>query len=130
MVESEGRRLSLDAAVDVFRSMPEGCQLASLHPELAQIDASRDSLLEPVFWCFSAGDRNLLHSFQLGQNPGLGITDIQSPYGYGGPLSNCDDAPFLGMADDRFQLWARENSVVAEFLRFHPLISQRKWYAG
>ena len=130
MVESKGHRLSLPGAVDVFRTMPGECQLASLHPELVEIDAKRDALLEPVFWCFRADDRHLLHSFQLGQNPGLEIKDIQSPYGYGGPLSNSDDAPFLKMADDAFRLWARENSVVAEFLRFHPLISQRKWYAG
>jgi hypothetical protein len=130
MVESKGQRLSLSGAVDVFRTMPGACQLASLHPQLAEIDAKRDALLEPVYWCFRAGDRQLLHSFHLGQNPGLAIKDIQSPYGYGGPLSNSDDAPFLKMADEAFRLWAHENSVVAEFLRFHPLISQRKWYAG
>jgi hypothetical protein len=130
MAESEGRRLPLEAAVDVFRTMPGDCQLASLHPELVAVDASRDVLLEPVYWCFSAGDRRLLHSFLLGKNPGLAIKDIQSPYGYGGPLSNSDDSQFLRMADDAFMHWARENSVVAEFLRFHPLISHRKWYAG
>jgi hypothetical protein len=130
LVESKGQRLSLKEAVEVFRAMPREYQLASLHPELVEIDAKRDALLEPVYWCFSADDRHLLHSFHLGENPGLEIKDIQSPYGYGGPLSNSDDASFLKMADDAFRLWAREHSVVAEFLRFHPLISQRQWYAG
>ncbi len=71
-----------------------------------------------------------MHSFQLGDNPGLAIKDIQSAYGYGGPISNTDDPQFLTTADHAFKQWARDNSVIAEFLRFHPLIPHGKWYAG
>ena len=130
MTPAEGRQLSVTDAVKAFQTMPAELQLASLHPELVEIDAKRDALLQPVYWCFRVDDQVLLHSFQLGDNPGLAIRDIQSAYGYGGPLSNTDDPGFLRMADDAFKLWARDQSVVAEFLRLHPLMAQSKWYSG
>lgn len=130
MTPSEGRQLPLSEAAAVFREMPPESQLASLHPALVEIDAKRDALLQPVHWRFRDGVRVFAHSFQLGDNPGLAVRDIQSAYGYGGPLSNTDDPGFLRAADESFQAWAREKSVVAEFLRLHPLAAQSKWYAG
>jgi hypothetical protein len=130
MTESRGCQLSLREAVEVFQGMPAEWQLASLHPEMVELDAKRDVLLQPVYWCFRADDQCLIHSFQLGDNPGLAIKDIQSAYGYGGPLSNTDNPQFLKIADGALSQWAQSNSVVAEFLRFHPLIPHGKWYSG
>ena len=90
----------------------------------------KDALLQPVYWCYRAGANCLLHCFHLGDNPGLGVKDIQSTYGYGGPLSNTDDRQFLQLADTAFGRWALDQAVVAEFLRFHPLIPHDRWYSG
>jgi hypothetical protein len=130
LTESHHRELSLREAIDFFKTIPAHLQLASLHPQMVEIDASRDALLHPIYWCFEAGDRRLMHSFQLADNPGLDIRDIQSAYGYGGPLSNSDDREFLKAAELAFAHWARGNSVIAEFLRFHPLVPHSKWYTG
>jgi hypothetical protein len=130
LTEFRERQLSLREAIDAFQTIPVQWQLASLHPQMVAIDASRDALFHPVYWCFEAGDRRLLHSFQLIDNPGLTIRDIQSAYGYGGPISNSDDREFLRAADLAFAQWARGNDVIAEFLRFHPLVPHGKWYAG
>ena len=110
--------------------MPAQWQLASLHPEMVELDARRDALLQPVFWCYEDSDQCLMHNFQLGDNPELGIKDIQSAYGYGGPISNSDDPEFVRMAEHSLAEWAQDNSVVAEFLRFHPLVPHPKWYQG
>lgn len=130
MTEHSGAQLSLAEAASTFRGMPARWQLASLHPQLVELDAMRDRLLRPVHWCFRAGERVLLHSFHLGANPGLGVTDIQSATGYGGPLSNSDDPAFLRDADTAARRWAAEHGVVAEFLRFHPMVPHARWYAG
>jgi hypothetical protein len=122
--------MSLREAIDVFQTIPAQWQLASLHPQIVEIDASRDALLHPIYWCFEAGDRRLMHSFQLADNPGLAIRDIQSAYGYGGPLSNSDNREFLKAAELAFAQWARGKDVIAEFLRFHPLVPHGKWYTG
>ncbi len=130
MIASKGRELSLCEAVSIFQTMPAEWQLASLHPGMVEIDAARENLLRPVHWCFQQGHLCFIHSFHLCSNPGLAINDIQSAYGYGGPLSNTDDATFLNSAAHAFSRWAHDNSVLAEFLRFHPLVPHRRWYAG
>jgi hypothetical protein len=53
--------------------------------------------------------------------------DVETPYGYGGPLSNTDDASFLASANQSFAAWCRQNRVVAEFVRLHPLIGNQRW---
>lgn len=48
--------------------------------------------------------------------------DIETVYGYTGPLSTTDARGFLTAAGDRFQQYCRENHVATEFVRFHPII--------
>lgn len=48
--------------------------------------------------------------------------DIESQYGYGGPLSNCPDADFIKEAGEAFVDWCASQQIVAEFVRFHPLL--------
>ncbi len=55
-----------------------------------------------------------------------GLRDIGSPMGFGGPLirqrtSEEAVAAFRAALDD----WCRENDVVSEFVRFHPLLETR-----
>lgn len=130
MPPATGRALTLAEAVAIFRTLPPAWQVASLHPEMVAADARRDPGLHPVYWCYQEGARCVLHSFHLESTPELEVADIQSAYGYGGPIAN-DDAPdFLQRADQAFSAWAREQGVIAEFLRFHPLVAHERWYAG
>lgn len=52
----------------------------------------------------------------------------ESAYGYGGPLTEAPDPDDLAMADDAFCDWARANGIVAEFVRFHPLLDTHRWF--
>ena len=60
-----------------------------------------------------------------------GYLDITSAYGYGGPLvSTPDGGPadatrrvrLLGLFRAEFSAWCREQRIVSEFIRFHPLL--------
>jgi hypothetical protein len=53
--------------------------------------------------------------------------DIQSQYGYAGPLANTDDSKFLASAHTAFSDWCQESRVVAEFVRLHPLMENERW---
>jgi hypothetical protein len=130
LVKFDHRQLALHEATEVFQTLPAQWQLASLHPRMVQVDAEKDPLLCPVHWCFQVDDYCFIHSFQLANNPGLAVRDIQSAYGYGGPLSNTSAPEFLKAAQIAFVGWARENNVIAEFLRFHPLVPHANWYSG
>jgi hypothetical protein len=59
-----------------------------------------------------------------------GLHDIESPYGYAGPLSSSDDPEFLAAARSALDQWCSENRILAEFTTFHPLLSNEKWMAG
>lgn len=48
--------------------------------------------------------------------------DIETPYGYGGPLSTTDDESFLLNAWTAFGEFAASEKIIAGFFRFHPLL--------
>lgn len=60
----------------------------------------------------------------------IGYYDIQSPYGYGGPLSNSDDEEFLDKAWKIYTDWCMEQHVLVEFIRFHPALKNYNYYRG
>lgn len=59
-----------------------------------------------------------------------GLCDIETAYGYGGPLCNSEDSGFLARAHGAFDEWSQANKVVAEFVRFHPILGNQKWSPG
>jgi Acetyltransferase (GNAT) domain len=81
---------------------------------------------------FTHGDTLVLYPFllrDLGEVPCLGrsfagLSDIQTPYGYGGPLihRHATDEHAVRLFRQAFVAWCREHGVVSEFIRFHPLL--------
>jgi len=58
-----------------------------------------------------------------------GLQDIQSAYGYGGPVVNSsgEDPQLLEEAWRLFSEWRTSEQVVSEFVRFHPLLDNVRW---
>ncbi|MFH1380008.1 MAG: GNAT family N-acetyltransferase [bacterium] len=48
--------------------------------------------------------------------------DIESAYGYGGPLVNSSDDQFCSRAWHKFYDYCSQNMIVCGFVRFHPLL--------
>jgi hypothetical protein len=57
------------------------------------------------------------------------LYDIQSPYGYGGPVVNeaGEDKTFLFAVWQVFSDWCVSAGIVGEFCRFHPLLDNNLW---
>ena len=56
------------------------------------------------------------------------LCDVQSPYGYGGPLVVGAEAGFLGRAWRLIrEIWLHDGEVAA-FLRGHPLVANEGWF--
>ena len=53
--------------------------------------------------------------------------DIETVYGYTGPLSTTADPDFINEAWRLFSDWCRERNVVAEFIRFNPLLDNTRY---
>ena len=49
-------------------------------------------------------------------------SDIETVYGYGGPLVNSTDGEFNKEFEAAFLKYCQDDNIVAEFVRFHPLI--------
>jgi len=73
------------------------------------------------------GDSVWFHVFLLNPIPDTDYFDIQTPYGYGGPLTNNSDPDFIFEASQAFGEWARSNRVVCEFIRFHPILKNESF---
>ncbi len=81
----------------------------------------RDALLEPVFILYEDARGFWLHAAHLARIPGGDGFDLQSSYGYGGPVSNCDVASFRADAWRAYGQFCKDTGVVVEFVRLHPL---------
>jgi hypothetical protein len=59
-------------------------------------------------------------------NPNSSLYDIETVYGYSGPLCKSHDAGFLPRAWAAFADWCRDQQIIAEFIRFHPLLQNHR----
>jgi hypothetical protein len=48
------------------------------------------------------------------------LYDLETPYGYGGPISNSDNEGFLSRAFDAYKAHCIKHKIVCEFIRLHP----------
>lgn len=60
--------------------------------------------------------------------------DISTPYGYGGPMimelkEGCQEKLLQGFAD-RFADYCRQEHIISEFIRFHPIANNAKDFAS
>lgn len=58
----------------------------------------------------------------------MGLSDIESAYGYAGPISTSDNQEFLKQARCALEGWCRGEKIVAEFVRFHPLLKTESFF--
>jgi hypothetical protein len=82
---------------------------------------------------FEKDDEIALYPFLLNSVNNLGYEldneyyDIQGAYGYNGVVSSSNGEGFINEFYRIFQEYCKENSVIAEFTRFHPLIKNKNF---
>jgi lipid II:glycine glycyltransferase (peptidoglycan interpeptide bridge formation enzyme) len=52
--------------------------------------------------------------------------DFETPYGYGGPITNCADVAWVSAALSEMRAFFIRENYVAGFIRFHPLLNNVK----
>lgn len=117
-------------AESTFALLPDVFKNPYFHPRFIKADALRNRDLQPKFFVYQEGEALYYYAFHLGLVPGTEFRDIQAPYPYGGPLSSSSDTGFLTRAGQEFEHWCREEKVLAEFVRFHPLVENWRFFAG
>lgn len=124
--------LNIDQARSVFEALPAGLQMPTLHPEYVAVDAQRNSTdLIPFFWWDTEEGCSLFHAGHVSNIPDTDFRDIQSAYGYGGPIwHGTKDVDLRSRLWHRYDLWCRQSSIVVEFLRFHPMLDSWRDFPG
>ncbi len=129
----------LDAAIDaeewrcMLRQLPPQLQDTYFLPEYSSLYLFNPDIRSLLF-VYQKSGRIWAYSFMLQRIASIGeqvldqeLFDIETPYGYGGPISNSEDADFLSEANRAFSEWCISHGVVAEFIRFHPLLQNQRW---
>ena len=71
------------------------------------------------------GDKIMLMPYLRGEV--RGYYDFETAYGYGGPVSNCDDYEWCQEAYNCIYDYFKENNYICGFSRFHPLLRNEKF---
>lgn len=121
---------SATEAQSLFESLPAEKQVFTLSPAYVAVDALREPDCRPLFFVWQEGADFWLHSLHRAKVPGQDFDDLQSAYGYGGPLSSSEDAGFLARAWAAYAGWCRDEGILVEFVRFHPLLENWRLYGG
>jgi hypothetical protein len=113
--------------------LPETCQDIYFTPEYIQMHsrAGLDQVIclkyqeEEKVWAFPVLRTQITQIGNIKIDPDL--FDLDTAYGYGGPLSNSENRGFLARANQAFIEWAQNTGIVAQFVRFHPMLENERW---
>lgn len=122
--------VSFAKAVSFFNAKFQLNRVASLHPEYIEIDAKRDISLIPVYFIYETEQGFLYHAFHKTKITGSNFYDAQSTYGYGGPVIDTSNKEFIDQAWQIYQAFCQREKILVEFIRFHPILNNEKYYHG
>lgn len=78
---------------------------------------------------YEEDDKIAIYPFLINEIKGYDLDntyyDIETAYGYGGPIVSCDDERFRFNFENAFENFCKENFIVAEFIRFNPLLNNQ-----
>lgn len=79
-----------------------------------------------LFVYYDNNENLAIYPFMLREIEGYHLNkkyyDIETAYGYGGPVTNSTDDNFIKNFEECFIDYCKKNNIIAEFIRFHPLI--------
>lgn len=119
-----------EEAVRIFQRLPLECQYATLHPRFVEIDSLRYKVAAPVFFTYQEDGKLFYHAGLKIPIEGTSYFDFQTAYGYGGPVFIDSDDAFRNKCTTFYYDWCSKEQVVAEFIRFHPMMNGTKHYYG
>ncbi len=122
--------VSANEAAAVLDTFAAQSRAATVSPEFLLVDAKRIDEAESMNWLYGEGERKFLVFFHRKKIPGTNYYDIESPYPYGGPICNTEEQDFIERANTAFGEWCRDHSIVVEFVRFHPMLRNWRFFRG
>lgn len=103
----------------------------NFHPDYVSMHC-KENISSGKMFCYFLNEKIWVHIFLMIKTPNYLNShvhyDLETPYGYGGPLSNTNDKVFIINANKEFYNWAKSQSVVVQLIRFHPIINNKELF--
>lgn len=114
-----------DVWKDCLRALPDELNDVYLLPEYVDLYGREEAF--PRCFLFRKDGEIFLYPFLQQKTPFLdGYYDISTAYGYGGPVYSTPDPSFLAEALAAFDIMAEERNIVAELIKFNPLLGTHR----
>jgi hypothetical protein len=117
---------------DVLLRLPESQRDIYFTPEWLALHRRERSITAHLY-AYESGSSVLAYPFLLRSFSRIGeralgetLCDLETAYGYGGPVASGAADGFLAEAWSAFDAWCKAHRVVAEFVRLHPLLDNGK----
>ena len=88
----------------------------------------RNKVCEPKCFIYKSEDNIFFYPFIKRSILKTKYYDIITPYGYGGPITKIDKKDFCLEALKSFANYIKENNIICELIKFHPLLKNHKIY--
>lgn len=122
--------VDVTTAQQLFEVLPAEQRWPTLSPAYVAADAVRNAVLQPLFLLARVDQGWLMHALHEAVINESNCCDWQSAYGYGGPLVHDLGRTALAQAWQALDGVALTRQVVAEFIRFHPVLGNQQSYPG
>ncbi|MDD4781268.1 MAG: GNAT family N-acetyltransferase [Tissierellia bacterium] len=114
----------------ILREMPINVQDIYYTSEYYKMHENNGDGIGRLFFYSDREGNMVFYPFMLNKIDGYNLErdyfDIETAYGYGGPITNCSAEKFLVEFEKAFLDYCKSSNIVAEFVRFHPLINNEK----
>lgn len=113
----------------VLKNMPVNMQDIYYNSEYYKMHEINGDGIGKLFYYIDSKGNIGFYPFMLNKIDGYSLDhdyfDIETAYGYGGPITNCFDEKFFEEFEESFINYCQSNYIVAEFVRFHPLLNNQ-----
>lgn len=113
---------------DCYGRLSGSCRDVYYHPDYVRLYASPEE--HACLFAYIRDKDIYYYPFLKAPVPFVeGAFDISAPYGYGGPVINTLDSGFIQSAYEAFYREALSRKVIAEVVKFHPLLGNSRFLA-
>lgn len=121
--------VDFETALEAFNKIENSKKSFYYNPIFVELNTLISQELKPIYFVKEVGNQVFFHSALIGEVGYENYMDLQTPYGYGGPII-IGDLDFRNYAISEYIKCCRDNKIIVEFIRFHPVICNDISYYG
>ncbi|AWE06396.1 hypothetical protein DCE79_02905 [Lysinibacillus sp. 2017] len=121
--------VDFEKAVDIYNRIDINEKTFYYDPSYIEASSLDSENLKSIFFAKEENGQFFYHAALIGEVGFEGYRDLQTPYGYGGPLIS-GSTNFKETVIQEYITWCNKNRILVEFIRFHPLVKNDQHYYG